>query len=177
MAVAKVDRDRQFLRRTRYSRQLQAGFVRQAVGLALVHVLRGPYQVFPRVRAASRAGRDVIQAAFVWAQQSPVYWQRLPSRSRMARAQSFGRFFGTLAKFTATITVGSFALGCKQGVPCCLRCAGPMLILTVTGMMNPLLIVGVAVAVAAEKILPRPEMVVRAVGVAAIAAGSLMAIR
>src|SRR5438046_1882949 len=27
----------------------------------------------------------------------PVYWQRLPSRSRMLRAQSLGRFFGTRA--------------------------------------------------------------------------------
>src|SRR5438552_2622229 len=27
----------------------------------------------------------------------PVYWQRLPSRSRIVFAQSFGRFFGTLA--------------------------------------------------------------------------------
>src|SRR5439155_19248746 len=37
----------------------------------------------------------------------PVYWQRLPSRSRIVLAQSFGRFFGTLAKFTATMTVGT----------------------------------------------------------------------
>src|SRR5258706_10564073 len=37
----------------------------------------------------------------------PVYWQRLPSRSRIDFAQSFGRFFGTLAKFSATITVGT----------------------------------------------------------------------
>src|ERR1017187_8430492 len=37
----------------------------------------------------------------------PVYWQRLPSRSRIVLEQSFGRFFGTLAKFTATITVGT----------------------------------------------------------------------
>src|SRR5947207_64135 len=37
----------------------------------------------------------------------PVYWQRLPSRSRIVFARSFGRFFGTLAKFTATITVGT----------------------------------------------------------------------
>ena len=28
----------------------------------------------------------------------PVYWQRLPSRSRMALAQSFGRFFGHLGE-------------------------------------------------------------------------------
>ena len=27
----------------------------------------------------------------------PVYWQRLPSRSRMVRVQNFGRFFGTRA--------------------------------------------------------------------------------
>src|SRR5213083_3664498 len=38
---------------------------------------------------------------------SPVYWQRLPSRSRIVFAQSFGRFFGTRAKFTATMTVGT----------------------------------------------------------------------
>src|SRR6266446_9070078 len=38
---------------------------------------------------------------------SPVYWQRLPSRSRIVFAQSFGRFFGTRAKLTATITVGT----------------------------------------------------------------------
>src|ERR1051325_4897636 len=37
----------------------------------------------------------------------PVYWQRLPSRSRRVFAQSFGRFFGTFAKFNATITVGT----------------------------------------------------------------------
>src|SRR5439155_251586 len=30
-----------------------------------------------------------------------------PSRSRIVFAQSFGRFFGTLAKFNATITVGT----------------------------------------------------------------------
>src|SRR5439155_22245572 len=37
----------------------------------------------------------------------PVYWQRLLSRSRIAFAQSFGRFLGTLAKFSATMTVGT----------------------------------------------------------------------
>ena len=38
---------------------------------------------------------------------APVYWQRLPSRSRIVRAQSFGRFLGTRAKFASTITVGT----------------------------------------------------------------------
>src|SRR6266498_2782330 len=37
----------------------------------------------------------------------PVYWQRLPSRSRIVFAHSFGRFFGTRPKFTATMTVGT----------------------------------------------------------------------
>src|SRR5437867_2203903 len=37
----------------------------------------------------------------------PVYWQRLPSRSRIVFAHSFGRLLGTLAKFTATMTVGT----------------------------------------------------------------------
>ena len=47
----------------------------------------------------------------------PVYWQRLPSRSRMFLALSFGRFFGTLAKFTATMTVGT------RIAPCAVRTA------------------------------------------------------
>src|SRR5438876_3192559 len=37
----------------------------------------------------------------------PVYWQRLASRSRIVFAQSFGRFLGTLAKLTATMSVGT----------------------------------------------------------------------
>jgi hypothetical protein len=44
--------------------------MRQAVGLALVHVLRGPDEVFPRVRAAARAGHDVVEAAFGRMQQA-----------------------------------------------------------------------------------------------------------
>ena len=54
---------------------------------------------------------------------------------------------------------------------CCVCCAAPMLILTVLGMMNPSVIVGVAVIIAAEKILPRPEIIARFVGLAAIVAG------
>jgi predicted metal-binding membrane protein len=65
----------------------------------------------------------------------------------------------------------NFRLGCKQGAACCLCCAGPTMILVVLGMMNPLVIAGVAIAIAAEKLLPRPEIVARLVGIAAIAAG------
>ena len=39
------------------------------------------------------------------------------------------------------------------------------------GMMNPLVIVGVAIIIAAEKLLPPPEFVARLAGVAAIILG------
>ncbi len=65
----------------------------------------------------------------------------------------------------------SFLLGWKQGAACCLCCIGPMLILIVLGMMNPLMIIGVAIIIAAEKILPRPDVVARLVGISAIIAG------
>jgi len=45
------------------------------------------------------------------------------------------------------------------------------MILVVLGMMNPLVIVGVTLVIAAEKILPRPELTARLVGLAAIIAG------
>src|SRR5256885_14317321 len=45
---------------------------------------------------------------------SPVYWQRLPSRSRIVFAHSFGRFFGTRGQFTATMTVRT-RLGPRKG--------------------------------------------------------------
>jgi predicted metal-binding membrane protein len=65
----------------------------------------------------------------------------------------------------------NFGLGCKQGAACCICCAAPMLVLVVLGMMNPFVIIGVAVAIAAEKILPRPETVARFLGVSAIVFG------
>ncbi len=43
-----------------------------------------------------------------------------------------------------------------------------MAILLALGMMNPLVMIGVAVVIAAEKVLPWPEIVARVVGVAAI---------
>src|SRR5207245_11428251 len=49
----------------------------------------------------------------------PVYWQRLSSRSRIVFAHSFGRFFGTLAEFTATITVGTLLQ--RKPTGCCME--------------------------------------------------------
>jgi len=65
----------------------------------------------------------------------------------------------------------SFRLGCQQGAACCACCAAPMAIQLTLGIMNPLVMIVVAMIIAAEKLLPRPELVARLVGVAAIVGG------
>jgi len=65
----------------------------------------------------------------------------------------------------------SFRLGCKQGVACCVCCAAPMMISLALGIMNPLVMIVVAGVIAAEKLLPRPVIIARLVGVSAIIAG------
>src|SRR6185503_1660681 len=55
----------------------------------------------------------------------------------------------------------SFGLGCKQGAVCCVCCTPPMIIMLVLGMMNPFVMVAVAIVIAAEKLLPRPQTVAR----------------
>ena len=46
-----------------------------------------------------------------------------------------------------------------------------MTILLAFGMMNPLVIIVVAIVIAAEKLLPRPAIVTRLVGILTIIAG------
>jgi predicted metal-binding membrane protein len=65
----------------------------------------------------------------------------------------------------------SFLVGCKQGAACCVCCTPPMMIMLTLGMMNPFVMVGIAIIIAAEKMLPRPEIVARLVGLATIIAG------
>jgi len=65
----------------------------------------------------------------------------------------------------------SFWLGCKQGVACCACCAAPMAVLLALGMMNPLVMIVVTIAIAAEKLLPRPAIMARLIGISAIVAG------
>jgi predicted metal-binding membrane protein len=65
----------------------------------------------------------------------------------------------------------SFRLGCRQGAACCVCCAAPMTIQLTLGIMNPLLMIVVAILIAAEKLLPRPAIVARLVGISAIIAG------
>ena len=68
----------------------------------------------------------------------------------------------------------SFWLGCKQGVSCCFCCAPPMTMLLAFGMMNPPVIIVVAMVIAAEKLLTRPAMVARLVGISSIIAGAFV---
>jgi predicted metal-binding membrane protein len=54
----------------------------------------------------------------------------------------------------------------------CLRCCGPaMLVLLATGVMNVVAMAAVTVAITLERLLPRPRLVRRALGVGAIAGG------
>ena len=64
-----------------------------------------------------------------------------------------------------------FRLGCKQGAACCLCCAAPMTVQLVLGIMNPLVMIVIALVIAAEKLLPWPATVARLVGLSAIIAG------
>ena len=57
------------------------------------------------------------------------------------------------------------------GAACCVCCAAPMTIQLALGIMNPLVMIVVAIVIAAEKILPRPAIVTRLVGISAIIAG------
>lgn len=67
-----------------------------------------------------------------------------------------------------------FKLGCKQGVACCFCCLSPMAVLLILGMMNPLVVIVVAIVIAAEKLLPRPEVTARVIGAATIFAGGIV---
>jgi predicted metal-binding membrane protein len=64
-----------------------------------------------------------------------------------------------------------FRLGCKEGAACCLCCTAPMMMMIVLGMMNPFVMVSVAIIIAAEKLLPRPEIIARFVGLATVIIG------
>ena len=65
----------------------------------------------------------------------------------------------------------NFRLGCKQGLACCICCATPMTIQLALGIMNPFVMIIVSLVIAAEKLLPRPTIVARLVGVSAMIAG------
>lgn len=71
----------------------------------------------------------------------------------------------------------SFQLGCKQGFVCCVCCSGLMTAQLIFGIMNPLAMAAVAIAITAEKLLPQPVTTARLVGIVAIIAGITTIIR
>src|ERR1017187_4392627 len=94
VGVAEERRHRQFLRRARDGEQLEAGLVRETVGLALVHVLRGPDEVLPSIRAAARAGHNVVEVAFSRVQQAA----RILAAVAVALADVLGAQFRALLR-------------------------------------------------------------------------------
>ena len=67
--------------------------------------------------------------------------------------------------------------GVRFGANCTLCCAGLMGVLLVGGMMNIAVVAGLAVAIAAERLGPRPDLVARAIGVAVMATGAVLLAR
>jgi predicted metal-binding membrane protein len=65
----------------------------------------------------------------------------------------------------------AWCLGVRCGTSCVACCCGPTLALLALGMMNPIVIGAVAAVIAMEKLLPRPELIVRISGAAALVAG------
>jgi predicted metal-binding membrane protein len=74
---------------------------------------------------------------------------------------------------TCLPSAGNFRLGCKQGLACCLCCLAPMVGMIALGMMNPLVMIAAAIAIALEKLLPRPVLAVRFIGLSSILAGMI----
>jgi predicted metal-binding membrane protein len=65
-------------------------------------------------------------------------------------------------------------LGVHCGTSCVACCCGPTLALLALGMMNPVVIGTVAALIAMEKLLPRPELMVRISGAVALVAGMII---
>ena len=60
---------------------------------------------------------------------------------------------------------------------CTLCCLGLMTVLLVGGMMNLAVVASIAVAIAAERLGPRPDLVAGAIGAAVMATGAVLLAR
>ena len=67
--------------------------------------------------------------------------------------------------------------GLSQGASCALCCSGPMLSLLALGAMNLTVMAIIAVVIAMEKLIPKPELVVRISGIVAVCVGLVMMMR
>jgi predicted metal-binding membrane protein len=67
--------------------------------------------------------------------------------------------------------------GLSQGASCAICCSGPMLTLLALGAMNLTVMAIIAVVIAMEKLMPKPELVVRISGIVAVCSGLVMMVR
>src|SRR5216684_6223870 len=70
---------------------------------------------------------------------------------------------------------GAWNEGVRLGVHCILCCSGLIVVLLVLGVMNLAVMVFVSAAISIERLAPHPEIVARAIGIAVIAAGAIVA--
>jgi predicted metal-binding membrane protein len=70
---------------------------------------------------------------------------------------------------------GAWNEGIRLGVHCILCCSGLIAVLLVLGVMNLAVMVFVSAAITIERLAPHPEVVARAIGIAVIAAGAIVA--
>ncbi|HKU24809.1 MAG TPA: DUF2182 domain-containing protein, partial [Candidatus Sulfotelmatobacter sp.] len=71
--------------------------------------------------------------------------------------------------------LGALRVGIYHGAFCAACCWALMLVQLVLGVMNLIVMVTIAVVIAVEKLLPQGEWLARAVGLATILAGIIMA--
>ena len=64
--------------------------------------------------------------------------------------------------------------GIRLGLHCCQCCVALMTLLFVIGMMNVWAMALVAILISLERLLPRPEAIVRAIGVLIVALGTIL---
>jgi predicted metal-binding membrane protein len=74
-------------------------------------------------------------------------------------------------------SAAAWLYGVRFGANCTLCCVGLMAVLLVAGMMNIGVVAGVGVAIAAERLGPRPAFVARAIGAAIVATGVVLLAR
>jgi predicted metal-binding membrane protein len=73
-----------------------------------------------------------------------------------------------------TTSHSAWSDGARLGLHCCQCCLALMALLFALGMMRFTAIVGVAALIAAERLVPRPLLVVRMIGVGVIACGTFL---
>jgi predicted metal-binding membrane protein len=82
-----------------------------------------------------------------------------------------------LARYLGRQTQGAFGFGLHHGAYCAGCCWGLMLMMLALGVMNLAAMILIAAIIAAEKLLPRSELMARGVGATAILAGLCVSLR